>query len=223
MTPRHHLDEATLLSLSAASLPTALAVVASTHLSCCELCRERLLQIDRIGGVLLEQQQAEAPDPAARAAMLARLDEEPAPRASPAPAAFREDDEHHDPNRLPEPLHAWFGPSKRALRWRWVAPGLHRIRALGVAGGELMLLRVAPGSRLPLHSHQGNELTVILEGAYDDVLGHFGPGDAADLDEDTLHQPVTSPEVACICVAATDAPLRFPGWFARILQPLFGF
>ena len=97
------------------------------------------------------------------------------------------------------------------LRWRWVAPGLHRIRARGITGGDLMLLRVAPGCRLPLHSHQCNELTVVLDGAYSDMLGHFGPGDAADLDEDTLHQPVAATGVPCICVAATDAPLRFSG------------
>jgi len=64
---------------------------------------------------------------------------------------------------------------------------------------------------------------MILQGAYDDLLGHFGPGDVADLDGETEHQPVTSPGVACICVAATDAPLKFSGWFARTLQPLFGF
>ena len=86
-----------------------------------------------------------------------------------------------------------------------------------------MLLRIAPGSKLPLHSHGGNELTMILDGAYDDMLGHFGPGDVADLDGEINHQPVTSPGVPCICVAATDAPLVFSGWFARTLQPLFGF
>ena len=46
--------------------------------------------------------------------------------------------------------------------------------------------------------------------------------DVADLDPETEHQPVTSPGEPCICVAALDAPLRFPGWFARRLQPLFG-
>ncbi|PZQ21005.1 MAG: transcriptional regulator, partial [Stenotrophomonas acidaminiphila] len=43
----------------------------------------------------------------------------------------------------------------------------------------------------------------------------------ADLDSDVEHQPVTVPGTACICVSALDAPLRFPGWFARKLQPLF--
>lgn len=220
MKPTHHLDDATLLSYSAGALPAALAVVASAHLERCATCRERLLDADQIGGVLLQQQRVEAPGDDARAAMLALLDHEPAlaPKAMPADFVAA-----HDPDRLPSALHPWFGNSMRALRWRRVAPGVQRILASGISGGDLMLLRIAPGSKLPLHSHSGNELTMILDGAYDDMLGHFGPGDVADLDGETRHQPVTSPGVPCICVAATDGPLQFSGWVARTLQPLFGF
>lgn len=220
MKPARHLDESTLLSHSAGALPGALSVVASAHLAVCRVCRDRLLQADHIGGALLQQQQASPISTGSRAAMLARLDKEPEPGpgifdTATVPSA--------DPDQLPSPLHHWFGPSMRALRWRRVAPGVQRILASGISGGDLMLLRIAPGSKLPLHSHGGNELTMILDGAYDDMLGHFGPGDVADLDGDTEHQPVTSPGVPCICVAATDAPLKFSGWVARTLQPLFGF
>ena len=44
----------------------------------------------------------------------------------------------------------------------------------------------------------------------------------ADLDADTQHQPVILPGAPCICVAALDAPLRFPGRLARAVQPVFG-
>jgi putative transcriptional regulator len=168
----------------------------------------------------MQQHRVDAPTDDARAAMLALLDAEPAIQEAAAPTEIVE---ARDPDRLPSALHPWFGNSMRALRWRRVAPGVQRIRASGIAGGDLMLLRIAPGSKLPLHSHGGSELTVILDGAYDDMLGHFGPGDVADLDGEIQHQPVTSPGVPCICVAATDAPLVFSGWFARTLQPLFGF
>jgi putative transcriptional regulator len=220
MTPKHHLDDATLLSYSAGALPAALAVVASAHLERCAACRGQLLAADRIGGALLQQQRVDAPADDARAAMLARLDDEPLVEPVPPPFDLVEET---DPDRLPGALQPWFGHSLRALRWRRVAPGVQRIRASGIGGGDLMLLRIAPGSKLPLHSHGGNELTMILDGAYDDMLGHFGPGDVADLDGQTRHQPVTSPGVPCICVAATDAPLVFSGWVARTLQPLFGF
>lgn len=220
MRPNHHLDDATLLSYSSGALPAALAVVASTHLERCPACRTRLLDADRIGGVLMQQQRVDAPTDEARTAMLALLDAEPAIEQV---APLADIVEEHDPDRLPSALHPWFGNSMRALRWRRVAPGVQRIRATGISGGDLMLLRIAPGSKLPLHSHGGSELTMILDGAYDDMLGHFAPGDVADLDGEIQHQPVTSPGVPCICVAATDAPLVFSGWFARTLQPLFGF
>ena len=127
-----------------------------------------------------------------------------------------------DPDALPRPLQPYFGRSWRGLRWRWMAPGVHMIRAARGSGDTLILLRIAPGKSMPLHSHQGTELTQILRGAYDDVLGHFGPGDVADLDNEIEHRPVTAPGAPCICVAALDAPLRFPGWLARKLQPLVG-
>ncbi len=224
MKPRHHLDDATVLSYSAAALPTALNVVASAHLEHCQHCRERVHAADRIGATLMQQQRVDAPRQDERDAMLALLDLEQ--DAAPVPTVLSctaDVVEPPDRDRLPAALHPFFGPSIRSLKWRRVAPGVQRIRADGVAGGDLMLLRIAPGSRLPLHSHGGTELTMILDGAYDDLLGHFGRGDVADLDGHTLHQPVTSPGVPCICVAATDAPLVFSGWFARKLQPLFGF
>ncbi|MEO6801386.1 MAG: ChrR family anti-sigma-E factor [Rhodanobacter sp.] len=220
MKPNHHLDDATLISYSAGALPSALAVVASAHLERCTMCRDRLLDADQIGGMLMQQQRVDTPSEFARAAMLSLLHDEPTTAQVVLPVEVVEP---RDPDCLPSALHPWFGNSMRALRWRRVAPGVQRILASDITGGDLMLLRIAPGSKLPLHSHRGNELTMILDGAYDDMLGHFGPGDVADLDGETLHQPVTSPGVPCICVAATDAPLKFSGWFARTLQPLFGF
>ena len=54
------------------------------------------------------------------------------------------------------------------------------IRAPHTGGDNLILLKIAPGKSMPVHSHQGAELTQILKGAYDDELGHFAPGDIAD-------------------------------------------
>ena len=216
MNPRHHLDEATLVGYSAGALPTAMAVVTAAHLGICKVCRERLRDADAIGGTLLQQQEPVAVAPAARDAMLAMLAKTPA-------------ESHHksdlpisrDVDVLPAPLQPYFGRTFSALKWRMVAPGVHRIRAEQVQDSNLMLLRIGPGLSVPMHSHEGNELTMILCGSYEDALGHFSPGDVADLDSDITHQPVVSSGMPCICVAATDAPLRFEGWVARMLQPFF--
>lgn len=220
MTPRHHLDPATVLSHAAGALSPELAAVVATHLEGCATCREAVAQAEGVGGLLINQQHAqpaqETRAQALRAAMLERLDTTP-PAAPRAPVS-----KSNDPDRIPTPLQPYFGASYRALKWRWMGPGMHFIRRTGPSGGNLLMLRIGPGKRLPVHSHGGSEITQILSGAYDDALGHFGPGDVADLDCDTEHQPVTSTGVPCICVSALDAPLRFQGWLARRLQPMYG-
>jgi putative transcriptional regulator len=221
MTPRHHLDPSTIVSYAAGALAPEVAVVVATHLDGCATCRRRVVDAERVGGLLVEQQQpAEALANHAgrlREQMLARVEAvgDARPDKPAAPVAMPP----RDPDRLPVPLHPYFGDSYRALRWRWMAPGVHCIRAPD--NGNLMLLRIAPGKSMPLHSHGASEVTQILQGAYDDVLGHFAPGDVADLDSAIEHQPVTTPGVPCICVSALDAPLEFRGWLARKLQPLF--
>jgi putative transcriptional regulator len=102
-----------------------------------------------------------------------------------------------------------------------MAPGVHCIRAKPSSTGTLLMLKIAPGRSMPLHGHCGTELTQILRGAYADALGHFAAGDVADLDSNIEHQPVTTPGAPCICVSALDAPLRFSGWLAQRLQPIF--
>lgn len=223
MKPVHHLDEATLVSYSAGALSQPLMIVAATHLAICATCRDRLLDADKVGGALVQRQEPAPVSADARAAMLARLDEAP---SVPTPAPDVPNllgPRRHDPDRLPEFLHRHFGTRYSGLRWRTLVPGVRRVRARGMEGGSLMLLSIAPGKSMPVHSHQGSELTLVLKGAYDDDLGHFAAGDVADLDAEVEHQPVTARGEPCICLAALDAPLHFRGRVARMLQPLFGF
>ena len=234
MTPRHHLDPATVLSHAAGALPHALAVVVATHLEGCATCRDAVARAEGIGGLLVNQQLAQPSLQARanelRAAMLDRLDSVPLAPSRAATENSRFDngpdnsptEKSKDPDRIPTPLQPYFGESYRALKWRWMGPGMHFIRRGGPSGSNLLMLRIGPGKRMPVHSHGGSEITQILSGAYDDALGHFAPGDVADLDCEIEHQPVTTPGVPCICVSALDAPLRFPGWLAQRLQPMYG-
>ena len=221
MNPHHHLDPSTVVSYAAGALAVEVATVAATHLETCAHCRARVIEAERVGGHLLEQQQPAMVDTARlaglRTSILDRLDEAPAPASARVPRAAP----YEDDDRLPAPLHPYFGTSYRALKWRWMAPGVHCIRAPNTKTGTLLMLKIGPGRSMPVHSHGGTELTQILRGAYHDALGQFAPGDVADLDSDVEHQPVTVPGTACICVSALDAPLRFPGWLAQRLQPLF--
>ena len=183
----------------------------------CGECRARLALADRVGGHLVESQDGAPLPEDARERLRARLLGE-GPPPPPRPRAPRPD---ATDGELPRTLQPYFGRRYADLRWRMIGPGIHYLRAERVDDGHLMLLRTAPGRSVPMHTHGGSELTLILQGAYRDAIGRFAPGDVADLDSEVEHQPVTEPGAPCICVAATDAPLRFSGWMARLLQPLF--
>ncbi|HPF74734.1 MAG: cupin domain-containing protein [Rhodanobacteraceae bacterium] len=221
MTPRHHLDSSTIIGHASGALSPELSAIVATHLEGCAECRQAMSHAERVGGLLVDQQQSATGGMSRhdrlRDAMLKRLEQAAAPVRPAEPV-----EPSRDPDRLPAPLHPYFGSSYRALKWRWMGPGMRYIRTTGPSGGTLLMLKIAAGKHMPMHSHGGTEITQILRGAYDDDLGHFAAGDVADLDSEVTHQPVTSAGVECICVAALDAPLRFPGWFARKLQPIFG-
>jgi len=221
MTIKHHLDDATLMSLSAGTLGEALSVVASAHIAVCEQCRSRLREMDFIGGALL-------------------ANAEPKPLASPHTSVGSIVQTHMEMGKLhanaktqkrfrvqsdlPGPLSWIIEDNLSDIPWKWVAPGIamHALQLSEGATGDLRLLKVAPDKKLPDHGHSGSELTFILKGAYRDKFGVFGPGDIADMDEDTEHQPIVEPGEDCICIVASEAPAKFKGPIARMLQPLIG-
>ena len=204
----HHLDDATLMSCSAGSQPEALAAVVSSHLSVCPRCRLELKRHALIGEALFEA-----------------LKPEPVTRDAPS-AGARADAGNGtvDDAELPGDLRAALDGRFDDIAWRRAAPGVWHcpIELSPGAKGDLRLLKVAPGIKLPEHGHGGSELTLVLDGAYSDEFGTFRCGDVADLGDDVEHRPVADPLHGCICLAASDARPRFTGMFARLLQPLAG-
>jgi len=81
------------------------------------------------------------------------------------------------------------------------------------------LLYIPAGCAVPDHGHRGTELTLVLQGAFEDDVDHFGPGDIEVADESLDHTPVADIGADCICLAATDAPLRFHSLLPRLAQP----
>ena len=86
-------------------------------------------------------------------------------------------------------------------------------------GATARLLYIPAGAAVPDHGHNGTELTLVLRGAFEDEVDHFGPGDIEVANEDLDHTPIADIGEDCICLAATDAPLRFNSWLPRIAQP----
>jgi len=213
--PAHHPSDETLLCHAAGTLAAGPSLVVAAHLAGCAKCRAAVRLGEAVGGVLLADMPTEAMSAGALDRTLARLDE-PALQARPGVA-------------VPELAPGLAMPAALSGlsdgKWRWVAPGIGRIRLdiPGAAPGErAYLLRVAPGSNLPPHGHRGLEITCVLSGRFRDGTGSYGPGDVAEMDAGADHQPVAEAGEVCICLIATQGRLRMHSLFARVLQPLVG-
>ena len=201
-----HLDDSTLLSFAAGSLPTALAVVAAAHLAVCPRCRDEVAMMELVGGALLgDLSGAAMRGPVPAAPEIERRPASAPPRAS---------------GEVPAPLARLIGDNLDALRWRWVSPGSW-LRHVPIAGGRLHLFKCAPNVTLPEHGHEGSELTLVLRGTLSDTTGLYRPGDVCDLDDSIEHAPVAGAE-GCICVVAQDRPVRFRSLIVRLARPWHG-
>lgn len=215
MTITHHLDDATLMSFAAGSLPAALSVVAASHIASCSQCAREIRYMERIGAAMFANLGSTALQRPVPSMAMARAEAEArgAIDSVPGPAGD-----------LPAPLAALAGPHMADIKWKRLGLGVlhHRLPLGGTAQGDLRLLNISPGRRMPDHGHGGSELTLILGGSYADKTGVYRAGDVADFGDDLDHTPVADPVAGCICLIATDRPARFKSILQKLIQPLTG-
>jgi len=206
---RHHLNDTLLMAYSAGQLPEAHNLAVATHISLCDDCRARLESFDAVGGAVMEQTDAVALSEQSLAATMARI--RSAPPVQHAPIAKR--------GIFPTPLQDYVGGDLDAVRWRAIGGGVKQAILPTAKGASARLLRIPGGMAVPDHSHGGLELTLVLQGAFSDEDGRFARGDIEIADQDVTHTPMAEPGDDCICLAVTDAPLRFNSLIPRLLQP----
>lgn len=220
MTIRHHISDDLLLSYAAGNLAEGWSIAVATHLALCPSCRRRLTVAESIGGELLETMDAEdATLDGSWASVRSRISQQ----AGPTPAALRKTKPAGHSGGLPEPLRSYVGGDFDTLQWRPLGRGAYQIPIrTGDSETKVRLLRIPAGKPVPEHSHGGRELTLVLSGSFVDGDDIFARGDLEDADASLTHQPVATSEADCICLAVTDAPLKFRSWIMRAIQPILG-
>lgn len=207
---KHHLSDALLMAYSAGSLPEAFSLTVAAHLSLCDECRARLGAFDTVGGALMEDSaEAEMSDGSLDATMAliatGAAEEKRSPGAS--------------DSILPAPVRDYIGGDLDAVKWRPVGMGVKQAILPTARGATARLLFIPAGAAVPDHGHRGTELTLVLKGAFADETDRFARGDIEVADEDLHHTPVADIGADCICLAATDAPLKFKSLLPRLAQP----
>ncbi|WP_299951738.1 ChrR family anti-sigma-E factor [uncultured Ruegeria sp.] len=207
---KHHLTDDLLMAYSAGTLPEAFDLMVATHLSLCDHCRARAESFDAVGGCVLQEQDAYVSmSDSSLAATMALI-------AQGAPALK---DARPSCSILPAPLQDYVGGDVNAIKWKPVGMGVKQAILPTTNEATARLLFIPAGAAVPDHSHNGIELTMVLQGAFSDELDHFARGDVEIADQDVHHTPTADVSSDCICLAVTDAPLKFSKLMPRLFQP----
>tara|TARA_R110000772_G_scaffold215694_2_gene326318 strand:+ start:163951 stop:164619 length:669 start_codon:yes stop_codon:yes gene_type:complete len=221
MTIAHHPSEELLLDYASGALSESWSLAVATHLALCPVCRHEVARMEAVGGGLLDAVTPAGCSDAAFDAVLARLTDgaDAAPITVPRETLY---ETARPAPVLPEPLRGYIGADLDGVPWQRLGLGAYQCLVRTEDGVTARLLRIPAGRPVPEHTHRGQELTLVLRGAFSDQTGHYGAGDFQDADEHIKHQPHAAPGEDCICLAITDAPLRFQSLAARLVQPLLG-
>ena len=212
----HHLNDGLLMGYASGNLPEAFNLVVATHISLCDECRARLEAFEAVGGALIDEDvevDLAEDSLASTLSIIDSLDNAPQIKLSTPPT---------NGTVFPSPLQSYIGGDLEKVRWRGIGGGVKQSVIKTSSAATVRLLSIPAGAAMPDHGHRGTELTLVLKGAFTDEDGRFGRGDIEIANEDLHHTPIADDGEDCICLAATDAPLRFRKLIPRIAQPFIG-
>ena len=209
----HHPNDEMLAAYSAGSLPLSQALCISTHLEHCRDCGHKIERLNHVGSELMQQLKPSAASDDLKRRLFDSLDDL-ADEAEETPAP-------QNGINVPRCLRQFVTADYDSLPWRRVSSDIRSVELCRDSNGaRVELLKIQPGGCAATHTHLGDEYTVILEGSFSDDSGLYREGDFLLRGEDDEHRPVASQDRECICLAVTEAPIQFTGFFSRLLNPL---
>jgi len=207
-----HPQQELLAAYSAGSLPLSQALCISTHLERCPDCTRNLQRLNRVGSELMQQLKPAPVSTDLKHKLLDRLDSlnaEGSVELDPQPGST-----------VPKCLQQFVSGNYDDLPWKRVSTDIHSVELCrDNNGARVELLKIKPGGSAITHTHLGDEYTVILEGSFSDEAGLYSEGDFLLRNKNDKHTPVASLHRECLCLAVTEGPIQFTGFFSRLMNP----
>jgi len=227
MMVRHPVPDELLLDYAVGSAGPGKALLVATHLNMCEASFERYGMLKAVGGALLESLEGERLEGISANSVLERAaagdDDGHARAARHVPPAGRRSVPLSGGKlgdiELPQPLARLADEAANPHAWRALGFGVHAaILSASTPRAKTQLLHARPGVRIFKHTHVGEELVLILKGAFWDGDERFAAGDVVVKDGETVHSPVIDDAEDCLCLAVTEGPIRFVGPWGWLLN-----
>ena len=108
------------------------------------------------------------------------------------------------------------------IDWKNVYKGFKEFKIPLDDNDSLKLIKMEPGTSVPLHSHNGKEYILVLDGSFCDEYGEYNKGDMQINDQQIKHNPTACKSNGCVCLSITENDVVFFGKFGSVLN-LFTF
>jgi len=230
-----HPDIHWLTDYAAGNLPMSQALCISVHISFCSQCKKEVEQLNSLGGMMFTTTNAnnpentsELPEPnsdiseSLRSQTLSLLNNEALMTGSPGITAVSSanDETSNTEAALPRCLNKLIPNGTDQLNWRKLGTAVSVARlAAGDTEREVALHKIKAGGCVGNHDHKGREVTVVLTGSFSDQNGQYLPGDFLVKNSGESHRPIASEDADCICLSVLEAPVKFTGPIARLINP----
>ena len=206
--------ESLLIDYASGSLPLALEVLVESHISMNPSSARSIRMLLQIGGALMENSE---PISMSEGSFEKLMDEIDAGQEE----DFVKNAVSNDNDKLPLPLRNYISETNFQKNWRRIGIGLSEQTVdFGDEFGSAKLYRIGPGCGVPSHSHDGNEVSLVLAGGFTDEYGSYGPGDISIQETGAVHKPVADADGECIVLAVNEGPIVLTGPVGRLLNML---
>ena len=207
--------DALLLDYATGALSRPLEILVETHLAMNEASSQSMRMLMQLGGILLEDCEPVSLSEGALEKVMSQLGHHDIDTNG-AGAKI-----HSRSEWLPHPI-AKYVPSADCKRsWRRAGIGIMEADIdFGDTGGQAKIYRISPGTAVPIHTHTGAEVTLVLSGGFTDETGSSGPGDISIQEAGGEHQPVADDDGECIVYAVNEGQIRLTGPIGRVLNLL---
>ena len=221
---------ALLLDYVTGALDRPLEILVETHISLNSQSAKQLRMLMQLGGVLLEECEPVSLSEGALDAVMQEIsDLEDTDTHNHSSATSTQDNivsftppsNATSTTHLPRPLADYIPDLSCDKSWRRISKGLSQCRiTFNGTEVEANIYRIAPGTAIPVHSHEGTEVTLVLAGGFTDETGAFGPGDIAIQETGATHKPVADDDGECIVFAINEGNIRLANPIGRVLSYL---
>lgn len=206
-----------LAQYAAGSLSKPAKVLVESHLELKPENRRFVSELETIGGLSLEQ--LVPVDMADNQSALMRIMNSSPDVANDIQKLFPSDDQAIN---LPQSLRSFIGCDVEDIPWRTKLPGFKEYELGEMDGCHVSMFWIRAGRTMPAHTHDGCELSIVLDGAFTDERGIFGKGDISIADASVDHRPKAHDERPCIGFAVLDERVKLTGSWGQLISDLIG-